>query len=238
MAGPMFRLLRADEIECRVQTVKPNGFSLLLYKDARCDMRILDETVGPFNWKKTYSRDNANCTVSIWDDEKKQWIDKEDTGTESATEAEKGKASDAFKRACFNWGLGRELYTAPFIWISGGDSKDRYSVREIGYDQERISRLVIVDKKGNVAYQFGKGTAKQKPIQEQQAPAEDRVAKIRALTETLKQEGIDLQYVATCCKKNTLAQITDDQYKFILGNLAKLKAGWEIEKARANGAQG
>lgn len=100
-----FRKLNANEIECRVSQVKPNGVILLLYKDARVDMNILDETVGPMNWQKEYSRDNANCTVSIWDDKKKQWIRKEDTGTESRTEAEKGLASDAFKRACFNWGI-------------------------------------------------------------------------------------------------------------------------------------
>lgn len=112
-----FRELREDEIECRIATVKSNGVSILLYKDARCDMNILDETVGPENWQRSHSRDNANCIVSIWDEKKQQWIYKEDTGKESFTEKEKGLASDSFKRACFNWGIGRELYTAPFIWI-------------------------------------------------------------------------------------------------------------------------
>ena len=100
----LFRNLTADEIECRVATVSEKGCSLLLYKDARCDMNILDETFGPMNWRRSHTRDNANCIVSIWDDEKQQWIDKEDTGTESFTEKEKGLASDSFKRACFNWG--------------------------------------------------------------------------------------------------------------------------------------
>ena len=97
-----FRELRADEIDCRVAMVKENGCSLLLYKDARCDMNILDETVGEMNWQRQHGRDNANCIVSIWDNEKNQWISKEDTGTESYTEKEKGLASDSFKRACFN----------------------------------------------------------------------------------------------------------------------------------------
>ena len=110
-----FRALRADEIECRVQTVKQNGCSLLLYKDARCDMNILDETVGAMNWERKHLRDNANCIVSIFDESRGIWVSKEDTGTESNTEKEKGLASDSFKRACFNWGIGRELYTAPFI---------------------------------------------------------------------------------------------------------------------------
>ncbi len=90
---------------------------MLLYKDARCDQNVLDEAVGPYNWQRSHNRDNANCIVSIWDEKKGQWISKEDTGTESRTEAEKGLASDSFKRACFNWGIGRELYTAPAIWV-------------------------------------------------------------------------------------------------------------------------
>lgn len=152
----MFRLLRADEIDARVAQVKENGLSLLLYKDARCDMNVLDETVGAFNWKREHSRENANCIVSIWDAEKQQWISKEDTGTESQSEAQKGLASDSFKRACVNWGIGRELYTAPFIWIKADDCKiiksgdkfksfDKFSVRNISYNDKReIDGLVIV----------------------------------------------------------------------------------------------
>ena len=150
-----FRLLNADEIECRVAQVRESGITLLLYKDARCDMNILDETVGMMQWKKTYSRENRNCTVYIWDSDKKEWIGKEDTGTESYTEAEKGLASDSFKRACVNWGIGRELYTAPQIKIGKDDCRiindggklkcfDRFDVLEIGYDEkERISELTI-----------------------------------------------------------------------------------------------
>lgn len=152
----MFRLLRADEIDARVAQVKENGLSLLLYKDARCDMNVLDETVGAFNWKREHSRENANCIVSIWDAEKQQWISKEDTGTESQSEAQKGLASDSFKRACVNWGIGRELYTAPFIWIKADDCKiiksgdkfktfDKFEVRNISYnDRREIDGLVIV----------------------------------------------------------------------------------------------
>ena len=118
-----FRALRADEIDVRVAQISEKGAQLLLYKDARCDMNILDEEVGATNWQRQHSRDNANCTVSIWDNEKGQWISKEDTGTESNTEKEKGLASDSFKRACVNWGIGRELYTSPFIWVRAEDVK-------------------------------------------------------------------------------------------------------------------
>ena len=159
----MFRVLRADEIDCRVNMVKPakdgkQGYiSLLLYKDARCDMQILDETVGPFGWKREHSRDNANCKVSLYCEKLAEWVSKEDVGTPSNTEAEKGLASDSFKRACTNWGIGRELYTAPNILIFGNPDVlkyDRYSVKEIGYleDTRVINKLVIVNKSGKVVF--------------------------------------------------------------------------------------
>lgn len=163
----VFDLLTASEIECRVGTVKypdpkknaQGGISLLLYKDARCDMIRLDKAVGAMGWQRSHSRDNANCTVSIWDDEKKVWVSKEDTGVASRTEAEKGLASDSFKRSCVNWGIGRELYTAPFIWISGDPDKlkwERFKVKYIGYDENRnINSLVITDKYGKEVFHTG-----------------------------------------------------------------------------------
>lgn len=151
----MFRDLRADEIDVRVASATQNGVSLLLYKDARVDQDILDETVGPMNWQRGHTRDNANCIVSIWDKEKNQWIAKEDTGVESNTQKEKGLASDSFKRSCFNWGIGRELYTAPFIWVSANalaklepdkgkyKCNDRFSVASINIKDKKIIGLTI-----------------------------------------------------------------------------------------------
>ena len=149
MAESMFRDLTADEIECRVAQAKQNGVSILLYKDARCDQNILDETVGAMNWQRHHNRDNANCIVSIWDKDKGGWIEKEDTGKESNTEAEKGLASDSFKRACFNWGIGRELYTAPFIWIK---AEDCTALKQNGqrwqcFDSFEVEKIVIENKK-------------------------------------------------------------------------------------------
>ena len=143
-----FRLLKANEISCRVNQINDKGLTLLLYKDARVDMDILDETVGCMNWKKEYTRDNRNCIVSIWDKDKKEWISKEDTGTESNNEAEKGLASDSFKRVCVNWGIGRELYTAPFIYIPASKVEiipkgnkfttyDKFHVEAIKYDKDK-----------------------------------------------------------------------------------------------------
>jgi len=154
-----FRDLKADEIDVRVGSVKKDkGMSLLLYKDARADMNILDETVGVFNWKREHTVINENlfATVSLWDSAKGQWISKQDVGTESNTEKEKGEASDSFKRACFNWGIGRKLYTSPFIWISSNDTEsikfEKYSVQEISYNEVSIVDLVIIDSKGNVVF--------------------------------------------------------------------------------------
>lgn len=168
----MFRTLRADEIDCRIAQVKKNGLSLLLYKDARCDMNILDETVGPFNWMRSHNRENANCVVELWDDKKNQWVSKEDTGTESNTEAQKGLASDSFKRACFNWGIGRELYTAPLIWIPSEKCKieerngkftcyDKFFVEKIAYDdKQEISGLAIKNKDGKRVFVWQKDASK------------------------------------------------------------------------------
>ena len=142
-----FRKLKANEIDCRIATINAKGLTLLLYKDARVDQRILDETVGAMNWQRHHSRDNANCIVSIWDTEKKQWIEKEDTGTESYTEKEKGLASDSFKRACFNWGIGRELYSAPFIWISAENADIRQGAngKFVCYDKFHVEQILYDD---------------------------------------------------------------------------------------------
>ena len=171
-----FRTLKANEIDVRIAQIDKTWCTLLLYKDARADMDVLDESVGCLNWKREHLRDNANCRVSIWNSEINEWVSKEDTGTESFSEAEKGLASDSFKRACVNWGIGRELYTAPSILItikkdikyksngkevdeffekSNGkyDTKTRFWVEYIDYTKDReIQNLIIRDQKNNVRY--------------------------------------------------------------------------------------
>ena len=168
-----FRTLKANEIDCRVNTINEKGLTLLLYKDARVDQNILDETVGSMNWQRKHTRDNANCIVSIWDNEKQQWVEKEDTGTESFSEAEKGLASDSFKRACFNWGIGRELYTAPFIWITKDNARlyksektdkwtcyDKFKVSEIEYNENKeiIKLSILNDNTGVIVFNYNSNT--------------------------------------------------------------------------------
>lgn len=159
-----FRDLRADEVECRIGQVNKQGkgLTLLLYKDARCDMNILDETVGAENWQREHyeCKGNMYCKVGIWCDG--QWVWKSDCGTESNTEAEKGEASDSFKRACVNWGIGRELYTSPSIWIhadkcriDNGKCYDKFTVKEIMIENKVIVGLAILNG-SNLVYTFGK----------------------------------------------------------------------------------
>lgn len=163
-----FRTLRPDEIECRVKQITSDYLVILLYKNSRVDMDLLDETVGPMNWSRGHCRDNANCVVSIYDADKHEWVSKEDTGTESNTEAEKGLASDSFKRACVNWGIGRELYSAPRIYVRSSDCnvgqgrngksvcKDSFSVSHVNYnDARKIDQLELINNRtGKVVFCF------------------------------------------------------------------------------------
>ena len=169
------RLLSKDDIEVRVAQTDVRGDSvsvnLLLYKNARVDMKILDELFTPFGWKRSHKLIDGQlfCCVEVRDPETREWITKEDVGTESNTEAEKGRASDSFKRACVNWGIGRELYTAPKVKVRLGEnefSRDQsgrvrvwtsFDVAEIGYDKKTrtITRLVIADRDGRIRYTFG-----------------------------------------------------------------------------------
>lgn len=160
-----FRELKADEVEARIASVKAKGVSILLYKNARCDMNILDECVGSMNWQRDHKelKGNMYAGVGIWDEDKKQWNWKWDCGKESYTEAEKGEASDSFKRACFNVGIGRELYTAPHIWfkaedvnITDGKCFDIFEVKALEVTEGKITYLDVTDKNTKKSFIFGK----------------------------------------------------------------------------------
>ena len=229
------RLLRADEIECRVSTISEKGLSLLLYKDARVDQRILDETFTPLGWQRTHQSIDGNlyCTVEIWDSEKKQWIAKQDVGTMSYTEKEKGQASDSFKRACFNTGIGRELYTAPdFIWISGDKVKlqkkgdklttyDRFHVQSIEYNEQRaISSLVIANTSDKVVYSW---IATKKAVPEQEEPNLS-TAQMTSLQKELVRTGVALEAVLERYHLNRPEEMSPDIYKQAMTALKKTKA--------------
>ncbi len=151
-----FRALRSDEIECRVGTVgqSGNGISLLLYKDSRVDMNILDETVGPENWQAKYYEKKGTlfCSLGIRIDRGdgfSDWVFKDNAGAPSNMEAQKGEASDALKRAGFMWGIGRELYTSPFIWIPSTKCKiDERKGRYTCFDRFKVAKIAVSDDDG------------------------------------------------------------------------------------------
>lgn len=219
-----FRTLKANEIDCRIQSLNEKngnvGAVVLLYKDARVDMRLLDEVVGALNWKREHTiiGDRLYCTVYIYNEHSGEWVGKSDVGTESNTEKEKGQASDSFKRACFNWGIGRELYSAPFTYISlqsnewykGNDGKPKsyakFTVKEIDYDESRnINKLIIVDSKGAVRYTMGGSVA---PVPTTK-PKETHVTGYEEFCKLAKDNNIPpaeiTKYIATEFKKPKLA---------------------------------
>lgn len=165
-----FRTLRADEVECRVGQVAQNGrgLSLLLYKTSRTDSDILDESVGPENWQCRFEDHKGTLFCSVGIMTENGWVWKSDAGSPSNMESQKGEASDAFKRACFKWGIGRELYAAPFVWVYGNacsivqgkggkpTCRDRFRVTEFEVADGRVTRLQIVnDSMSVIAFDWG-----------------------------------------------------------------------------------
>lgn len=231
-----FRLLKASEIDCRVSTVSDKGCSLLLYKDARVDQRILDETFGIFGWQREHQiiGDNLYCTVSVRNPDTGEWIKKQDVGTESYTEKEKGQASDSFKRSCFNLGIGRSLYSSPFIWIKKGDCKieekngkwttyDRFEVKEIGYDkEENINHLVIYNTKTKSKV-FTWDSQSADEIEEEKQTEAKKITEegIKKLLLRLSDTDITAESV---CKKygiKELGDINEEQYLQLLKDISE-----------------
>lgn len=228
----IIRALRADEIEVRVQSTKETqkgvGAIMLLYKDARCDMRILDETFGVTGWQRTHELINGNlfCNIEIWDDEKKYWVRKQDVGTESNTEKEKGQASDSFKRAGFNIGIGRELYTSPFIWIGLKENDDYYkdkkenikvtqnfSVAHVAYNDNReISELSIVDKNGVVRFTYKdkaeKPTGKERKEQADISDKKIDSSKLKVIQDLIDKTETDTEKLCQHYKIKSLPDMT------------------------------
>lgn len=230
MGEKEIRLLRAEEIDCRVGMTKEKGVSLLLYKDARADMKILDETFGSLGWKRSHQEIDGNlyCTVEIWDDEKKQWIQKQDVGTTSFTEQEKGQASDSFKRACVSVGIGRELYTAPFIWVPAkkctiekADGKlrcrDTFKVCDIAYNDDReIAGLSICNQDGVIVFEMKTHWEAMKT-----SPGPLKVHELGALNLELERTGVDMETVLERYHISSVAEMTPEIYNKAMNSLHK-----------------
>ena len=228
------RTLRDDEIEVRVGIVKKNGISLLLYKDARCDMNILDETFGITGWQRKHELINGAlfCTVSI-KGENGEWISKQDVGVESYTEAVKGAASDSFKRACFNIGIGRELYTAPFIWIpsdkislaeDNGKIKvrDSFFVSSISYDKSGrvIKSLEIRNQRKEVVYQINIENKASGQVIHPEKPRLISDYRMKKLYDEMQRTGVTEQQIIARYHVS-LANLTEIDYKRIMNALKK-----------------
>ena len=236
-----FRRLRADEIDCRISTCSAKGVSILLYKDARCDMNILDETVGAENWQRKHKIIDGNlyCSVGIYIPQMDMWVWKQDVGTESYTEKEKGQASDSFKRACFNWGIGRELYTSPFMWVGARDlatlrevngkytCNDRFRVTRLEYDGNRICLVVILNEKTGAEISFGTpstAAAEERRISSARIGA-DKAAAILKLCED---KGVD---PAVVCRRYGVKDVTE------MTEEMHMKAVMALEKSSGNARQ-
>ena len=197
------RALTKDEVEVKAKTCTEKGAMFLIYKTARTDMAVLDEVFGPMNWRNHYEtiKDHLYCTIEVYDEKTNQWVGKCDCGTESDTEAEKGEASDAFKRAGFRWGIGRELYTAPFIWIDGCTTVGRngkymvskeYNDLEVTDFEVKDGKIILLEisLKGKTVYSYREKKASNTRVREDQgftlkeAPA--TVTNVKTLADEVK----------------------------------------------------
>ena len=235
MANKTIRLLRADEIECRVSSISKNGVSLLLYKDARVDQRILDETFGIFGWKRSHQCIDGNlyCTVEVFEKETGIWVSKQDAGStgKSEKEKEKSQASDSFKRACFNWGIGRELYSAPFIWVPASKVRivkkedkyccnERFSVESICYNTLReITELKITDSNGKTVYAW-----KKEELQKKRQDMDLSEKQKDCLEAELKRTGVEMKAVQERYHIENPKQMSSEIYNKVMAALAKTKS--------------
>jgi hypothetical protein len=223
------RLLKPKEISCRVQQISEKGLSLLLYVTSRAGQNLLDEIYGPLGWQRTHSiiGNELYCTISVWDNDKKMWVNKQDVGKESFTEKEKGRASDSFKRACVNFGIGRELYSAPRIWIPSEsvalkeikikDKESRYttydsfSVKSISYnDMNEIDSIEIINQKLDTVF-------KKWPT--------ELISNIKAgLIETeLQRTGINVQKILDMCGVSAIQKIEERDFQNVYNKLLASK---------------
>ncbi len=216
-----FRDLKANEINVRIATVKPNGVSLLLYKDARCDANILDETVGSENWTDKFyeCKGNLYCSLGVRNNTDKSFVFKDDCGAESYTEKEKGEASDAFKRAGFKWGIGRELYTAPFIWVKADDCNikkddkgnikcyDSFYVKHIKIEDKKIVQLVIFNEKTKKdCFTYGM------PKSSDEKASGMLKADVEKLIKLAESKGVTADKLCKKYKVKSLMNLTPEQY--------------------------
>lgn len=249
-------LLKPEDVEARVQKIgsSENGpyAMLLLYKSARTDMRVLDDVFGPMNWKRSHQDINGSlfCTISVWDEEKKEWISKQDVGTPSNRDSKKGEASDSFKRAGFCWGIGRELYDAPTIFVNLNPNElngrnlrpgVEFKVSAFDYNEGKheFNRLTLVDKGGNVRYSLPNSVNAYQNQRTANTPlksdfsqgSNDELA--IEVADKLYREKIDPNQFAKNFYKTDFNSLTDEQLSYIKGRFEKAVTAYRNRKGFA-----
>lgn len=221
------RNLRPEEIECRVGKITDRGVTLLLYKSARVDQAILDETFGIFGWQRRHEKigDGLFCVISVWDEEKKEWIQKEDVGTESDYESAKGAASDSFKRAGVNLGIGRELYTAPVIFLPADKVhvteksgkkyvNDRFSVKSVTISGDKVIKdLVIVNQRRETVFIYHRT----------EDPCMFTGEEMQLLYQELERTGVSEQSLFKRYQIHSIEEMNRDIYERALSGLKKTR---------------
>lgn len=229
------RPLTIEDIDFRVQSINAKGYATILaYKSARIDMQRLDLAVGPLNWQRKHELIDGKlfCHVGIYNEENGEWVWKSDVGTESMTEATKGESSDSFKRACFNWGIGRELYDYPIISIplvldteyemSSGKARQKWGLKlrdwkwHSQFTDGKVTYLACKDTNGKLRFQWGEY------IKEESQPKVQQTA----------QSVIDPEAnVQGFLKKKTDLEILKEEYTRVIGKAPHHKLSTDKMKA-------
>lgn len=239
MAKELIRQLRADEIECRVGSINEKGVTLLIYKDSRVDMKILDEVFGPLGWQRKHEVIDGNlyCTISVYDKETGQWISRQDVGSAGFTEKEKSQAADSFKRAAVLFGIGRELYTSPLIWIPSNKCdliqrgekfycNNRFKVLAIDYGKNKeITGLTIVNEKGTVVFEMKRKEEKNTEESKLNSQLKDGLTEqqTEALYAEMDRTGVEMMEIEERYGVSNVDDITPEIYRRLMNSLKKTR---------------
>jgi hypothetical protein len=235
------RPLTIEDIDFRVQSINAKGYATILaYKSARVDMQRLDQAVGPLNWQRKHELIDGKlfCHVGIYNEENGEWVWKSDVGTESMTEATKGESSDSFKRACFNWGIGRELYDYPIISIPlvldteyelvSGKGRQKWGLKlrdwkwHSQFTDGKVNYLACKDTNGKLRFQWGEYIKEEtQPKVQQNAqsvidPDANPQGVLKKKTDAeIELEAVTQEYITVVGKKPTAKMTVEDMKKAI-----------------------
>lgn len=228
--------IKIEEIDFRVQSINKGGYATILaYKDARVDMNRLDEVCNAL-WQDKYELIDGQLFCSIGIKIENEWIWRQDVGVESYSEKEKGRASDAFKRAGFRWGIGRELYGYPLIQVKlnsneftmdGDKAKATWNLKlkdwkwNAEFKDGKIVKLTANDEKGVLRFDSSKSTDIQPQPQEQNSTVNQNQKELPWLNVADNSKNFTPQW------KNVVDAINDGKIK----NISDVKKFYRVSKA-------